>query len=117
MTGDGKKGVGVDDEGLVAGSIVVEASGVADDDEAFMELEESMGRVVPDPEASLGDLPKGAVIPKVSPAPSQSELVSSGVWIWMNSLSCQSALSLLPVSCSYRASLQKGITANESLRV
>lgn len=96
MTGDGKKGAGVDDEGLVAGSIVVEGSGVVDDDEGFVELGESIGRVVPDPEASLGDLPKGAVIPKVSPAPSQSELVRSGVWIWMNSLSYQSAPCFLP---------------------
>ena len=82
-----------------------------------MELTASTEEVVLDPEASVGERPKGAVIPKVSPAPSQSELVSNGVWIWMNSLSCQSALFLLPLSCSYRVSLPKKITANESFRV
>ena len=74
LTGDGKKGVGVDDEAVV----VVESGGV--DDGATVEVDES-AEDVPDPEGSVDDRPKGAVIPKVSPAPSQSELVSSGVWI------------------------------------
>jgi hypothetical protein len=72
FTGDGKKGVGVDDEAVV----VVESGGV--DPDARVEVDEST-EDVPDPEGSVGDLPRGAVIPKVSPAPSQSELVSSGV--------------------------------------
>jgi hypothetical protein len=73
FTGDGKKGVGVEDEAVV----VVEGGGV--DDEAIVEVDESTGGDVPDPEVSVDSRPKGAVIPKVSPAPSQSELVSSGV--------------------------------------
>jgi hypothetical protein len=81
FTGDGKKGVGVDDEAVV----VVESGGV--DDEAIVDVDESTEGDVPDPDGSVEDRPKGAVIPKVSPAPSQSELVSSGVWMWMNSLS------------------------------
>ena len=82
FTGDGKNGVGVDDE-----AVVVAASGGVDD-EAIVDVDVSTEGDVPDPEASEDDRPKGAVIPKVSPAPSQSELVSSGVWMWMNSLSC-----------------------------
>jgi hypothetical protein len=73
FTGDGKKGVGVDDE-----AVAVPEGGGFDDDEAIGEFDEST-EDVPDPEGSVGDLPRGAVIPKVSPAPSQSELVSSGV--------------------------------------
>jgi hypothetical protein len=81
FTGDGKKGVGVDDEAVV----VAESGGV--DDEAIVDVDESTEGDVPDPDGSVEDRPKGAVIPKVSPAPSQSELVSKGVCIWMNSLS------------------------------
>ena len=73
MTGEGKKGVGVDDE-----AVAVAVSGAVDD-EAVVEGEESTEGVGPDPESSVDDRPRGAVIPKVSPAPSQSELVSSGV--------------------------------------
>ena len=74
MTGVGKKGVGV--------GVGVEAVVEPEEDEAggadsvgppmispaFADIEDE-GRV------------EGAVIPKVSPAPSQSELVKSGVWI------------------------------------
>jgi hypothetical protein len=81
FTGEGKKGVGVDDEAVVGAA----SWGVYD--EAIVEVDEST-EDVPDPDGSVDDRPKGAVIPKVSPAPSQSELVSSGVWMWMNSLSC-----------------------------
>jgi hypothetical protein len=73
FTGDGKKGVGVDDEAVV----VAESGGV--DDEAIVEVDDESTEDVPDPDGSVDDRPKGAVIPKVSPAPSQSELVSSGV--------------------------------------
>jgi hypothetical protein len=69
LTGDGKKGVGVDDEAVVGGV----------DDEAIVDVDVSTGGDVLDPEVSEDDRPEGAVIPKVSPAPSQSELVSSGV--------------------------------------
>ena len=64
----------------------MESGGV--DDGAIVEGDESTEGDVLDPEASVDDRPRGALIPKVSPAPSQSELVSSGVWMWMNSLSC-----------------------------
>jgi len=86
LTGEGKKGVGVDDE-----AVVVTGSGVVDD-EAIVGVDESTEGMEPDPDGSVDDRPEGAVIPKVSPAPSQSELVSSGVWIWINSLSCPLAL-------------------------
>jgi hypothetical protein len=44
-----------------------------------VEVNDSIEGMVPDPVGSVDDRPKGAVIPKVSPAPSQSELVSRGV--------------------------------------
>jgi len=72
LTGEGKKGVGVDDEAAVD----VESGGV--DNGATVEGDESV-EDVSDPGDSVDDLPRVAVIPKVSPAPSQSELVSSGV--------------------------------------
>jgi hypothetical protein len=82
LTEDGKKGVGVDDESVVEESIVVpEDEGV--DAEAIVGVVVSTEGMVPDPDGSVDGsvdgLPIGAVIPKVSPAPSQSELVSSGV--------------------------------------
>lgn len=70
FTGVGKKGIGVE---AVVEPEVDEAAG-ADSvgsptvSPAFADIADG-GRVV------------GAVIPKVSPAPSQSELVRSGVWI------------------------------------
>jgi len=76
FTGDGKKGVGVDEAVVVAGSGVVVVVVVVDGDD-----EESTEGMEPDPGASVDDRPRGAVIPKVSPAPSQSELVSKGVCI------------------------------------
>lgn len=59
-----------------------------DDDEA-----EAEGAEEDEDEASKGDVGSrlagspGAIIPKVSPAPSQSELVSNGVWTWIKSFS------------------------------
>ena len=93
LTGEGKKGVGVDDE-----AVAVAVSGVVDD-EAIVGVDESTEGNVPDPDGSVDDRPKGAVIPKVSPAPSQSELVSSGVWIWINSLSYTISPHSLPITC------------------
>lgn len=74
FAGVGKKGAGADDE--------AKAKPVDVDDEAEADGSCTGVDASVDPEvvASFDDgRPKGAVIPKVSPAPSQSELVSNGV--------------------------------------
>jgi hypothetical protein len=79
LTGEGKKGSGSETETEADGEGEVEV-GKADDVEA--EEEEGEGD---EEEASKVDVGSrlagslGAIIPKVSPAPSQSELVSNGV--------------------------------------
>ena len=76
FTGVGKKGVGV---GVGVG---VEAVVEPEEDEAGGA--DSVGWLIVSPAfADIADEGRvvGAVMPKVSPAPSQSELVRSGVWI------------------------------------
>jgi hypothetical protein len=85
FTGVGKNGVGVEDEAVAgwSGFVEVEAEDEVEyesadlDDEAIGESE-GVGAIDPAVASDVGR-PAGAVIPKVSPAPSQSELVSSGV--------------------------------------
>jgi protein involved in temperature-dependent protein secretion len=86
LTGVGKKGSGSETETEAVGEVEVEV-GKADDGEAEEEVEgdeEEASKV--EVGSRLAGSP-GAIIPKVSPAPSQSELVSNGVWIWINSFS------------------------------
>jgi len=102
LTGVGKKGVDAvaEDEAVeagVGGPILDEAAAgsIEVDDEPILDSWVGEGGELPrDPHGRL----KGAVIPKVSPAPSQSELVRRGVWIWTNSLSYESALVSLDTS-------------------